>query len=56
MSGNDPDSELDAWYLANAEAFGRRSTEEAAHHRCQPDMPPCPNCQELYDRESEDME
>lgn len=47
----DPDDELQAWQIANAEADGRIADEANLHHRCPPDMPPCPNCQALIERE-----
>lgn len=48
----DVDAELDAWYDAN---YGSGYTQDPirASHRCPIDMPPCPDCEELYEAEDE---
>jgi len=51
----DADDELVAWQLANAEADGKLAIEKNRHHRCPPDMPPCPDCQQIDDDESKSL-
>ena len=48
----DSDDELRIWHEVQAES-AMKLMEHDLHHRCSPDMPPCPECQELYDREDE---
>jgi hypothetical protein len=48
----DPDDELVAHQLANAEDFAADEFARAERHRCPIDMPPCPECQERDDEES----
>ncbi len=47
----DPDSELTAWWEAQAADAWRAASCEP-RHRCPPDMPPCPECQEREDEEA----
>lgn len=47
----DVDDELDAWHIINAEADGKLADMKRENHRCGPDTPPCPDCQDLEERE-----
>lgn len=48
----DSDDELRIWHEVQAES-AIKLMEDNLYHRCPPYMPPCPNCQELYDIEDE---
>ena len=47
----DVDAELDAWHDVQAVAAIKAHREESVRHRCPPDMPPCPECEERYARQ-----
>jgi hypothetical protein len=47
----DPDDELRAWYEIQAEIAAKHAEDDLSH-RCPSDMPPCPECEELYDAET----
>lgn len=44
MNAIDPDDELTAWHEM-------QESHEPVRHRCPPDMPPCPQCEELIEEE-----
>jgi len=47
----DVDSQMDAWWDVQVSDMLKRDAQEAVTHRCPPFMPPCPDCQDRYDRE-----
>lgn len=49
----DADEALVAWQMVQAEAAGREMERREEAHRCPPDMPPCPRCQQFNDEEDE---
>jgi hypothetical protein len=51
----DVDAELDAWYDANY-GSGFVPDPRDASHRCAPDVPPCPDCQALDEREDSNLQ
>jgi hypothetical protein len=49
----DVDAALDNWKEVQAMDAGLLQLEKAEFHRCPPDMPPCPDCQDRIEREND---
>ena len=47
------DDQMDAYWDVQAVTAIKEALEEERNHRCQPDMPPCPDCQARQEAEDD---